>query len=418
MAGDRSFGVGGLAALLALVAGATALLAYAVIEVPVMAAQLPGGEALRHWPVAAVAALTVVLVGALTVAVSRRRPRASISDRADRDDVGRPAGRLDDAAGVGIPRPLRLERIRGRAAVAAGAASAAVLGIAIARDFPLWGIVLATLTPWAPLFVREGIWKYKHYGFYAIFATIALLQVGHLGEHTVQVLQLLLTGGDLARSHGVFGQLDFETVHFVWDTTIWLVTGMLIYKIGGRSRWLWLSFAAASVHEVEHIYLFWIYLADPGFYLRGGFAGLMGMGGLIGSPLARAYLHFAYNFLVVVPMVLAFWDYGRRVHDRFLARALPKLSETELITATALAGRLRVAGNDVIANGGGVLDRLYVVAQGEIEITQRGKTIAVLRQGQSFDARGVVGAMAARAPRGAELLLLGPPAFTTGKVTG
>jgi hypothetical protein len=38
----------------------------------------------------------------------------------------------------------------------------------------------------------------------------------------------------------------------------------------------------------------------------------MGYDGVIGSPLARPYLHFAYNFLVVLPMVLAFWDETRR----------------------------------------------------------------------------------------------------------
>ena len=44
----------------------------------------------------------------------------------------------------------------------------------------------------------------------------------------------------------------------------------------------------------------------------------MGNGGLIGSPVARPYLHFAYNFLVVVPMVLAFLDQTTTIVDRSL----------------------------------------------------------------------------------------------------
>jgi hypothetical protein len=38
----------------------------------------------------------------------------------------------------------------------------------------------------------------------------------------------------------------------------------------------------------------------------------MGYDGVIGSPLARPYLHFAYNFLVILPMGLAFWDETQR----------------------------------------------------------------------------------------------------------
>jgi hypothetical protein len=51
------------------------------------------------------------------------------------------------------------------------------------------------------------------------------------------------------------------------------------------------------------------------FYAAGGFEGIMGYDGVIGSPLARPYLHFAYNFLVIVPMALAFWDETKRVRS-------------------------------------------------------------------------------------------------------
>ena len=37
------------------------------------------------------------------------------------------------------------------------------------------------------------------------------------------------------------------------------------------------------------------------------FAGILGRNGLIGSPLFRPYLHFAYNVVVVVPLVIAVW---------------------------------------------------------------------------------------------------------------
>jgi hypothetical protein len=188
-----------------------------------------------------------------------------------------------------------------------------VVGSAL-MAWPSWAIVSAAVIPWIPLFFLEGIRKYRHYGLYAVFGAITLLQIGHLGEHSVQVGQVFMTNGDLGRSHGVFGQLDFETVHFTWDSIVWLGLGVLLARFGGTNKWLWLSFAAASFHEIEHLYLFFIYKVDPAFYANGGLAGIMGLGGVVGSPLARPYLHFAYNVLVIVPLVFAFWDQTVRVY--------------------------------------------------------------------------------------------------------
>jgi hypothetical protein len=67
---------------------------------------------------------------------------------------------------------------------------------------------------------------------------------------------------------------------------------------------------------MEHVYLYFVFLADMDFYAEGGLAGILGKGGVIGSPLARPYLHFTYNALVTVPMVLALWHESRRVDDR------------------------------------------------------------------------------------------------------
>jgi hypothetical protein len=47
--------------------------------------------------------------------------------------------------------------------------------------------------------------------------------------------------------------------------------------------------------------------------MHGGFEGILGSGGVVGSPLARPYLHFGYNLMVTVPMALALWDESKRV---------------------------------------------------------------------------------------------------------
>jgi hypothetical protein len=46
----------------------------------------------------------------------------------------------------------------------------------------------------------------------------------------------------------------------------------------------------------------------------------MGSGGMIGSPLARPYLHFTYNLPVMVAMVVAWW-YEYRARPRAAAPA-------------------------------------------------------------------------------------------------
>ncbi len=306
-------------ALVLMLAAAGGFIAYLVMYVPV-AAPLPGGhvlwfcplaapplphdQAIRYWTLALAGGGIVLAIDVAIVAVTlavRRRARAQPSD---------PAATQPAAAD-----PLRLERVPLRAVWISAAASVALLLGGALQGYAMWVYVGMALLPWVPLVVLEAAWKYEHYGLWAIFGVVVLLQIGHMGEHTVQVVQLLMYDGALAHSHGIFGALDFETIHFFWDSAIWVCLCLVLPRFH-RNRWLWVAFLAASVHEVEHIYLFWVYRLDPTFYIHGGLAGIMGNGGLIGSPLARPYLHFTYNLLVVVPMVLAFWDQSKQVRLR------------------------------------------------------------------------------------------------------
>jgi hypothetical protein len=172
--------------------------------------------------------------------------------------------------------------------------------------------------PWVPLYLSEASWQYRHYGVYALFGSLALLQLGHLAEHVTQNIQLLLTHGNLRVSHGIFGQLDIETVHFYWNAGIWIGTGALLYKYGLRNAWLTASFIVAGLHSVEHMYLYWLYMTDFAAYAAGGSNGILAAGGLVGGSLARPYLHLVYNVLEVTPFLLAYWDESKRVYDHAL----------------------------------------------------------------------------------------------------
>lgn len=284
-------------------------LAYMAVYVPVLGPKLTREEVNQHW-LAAVVVASVVAVYGVVIA------RAALSAR--RLDAARAGVRAsalsarEQAELPRIPRSLRIENVPARWLKIAAALSLATLPVTIGfGGGRLWLIWLALLAPWVPVVVRESRHKFTYNAVFASFGLLVILQVLHMVEHTTQVVQLAITGGVLAKSHGVIGQLDFETVHFIADTALWISLGLMAVIFRGRNLWLWVAFVAASLHEIEHLYLFWMYAAEHTVYLSGGAAGIMGHYGLIGSPLDRPYLHYTYNFIVFVPLLIAFWDQAR-----------------------------------------------------------------------------------------------------------
>lgn len=292
------------------------ILAYMAINVPVDGPKLLPDEANEHWRAAMIGALVVALGTALVV-VRTVRARQANPDTGVVVDRAAPGVRLPR-----VPRALRFEHVPRRRVVIAAGLSLTTIVVSVLLGAPFWLAWLACLAPWAPLVVAEAEFKYARDAVSACFGLVVLLQALHMVEHTVQVGQLAATMGDLGRSHGIIGQLDFEATHFVADITLWIALGLLTVSFRGRNTWLWVAFAAASLHSVEHFYLFWLHLSDNAFYLSGGFAGIMGRNGLIGSPLDRPYLHYTYNLIVTVPMLIAVWDDARRV-DRLPAAQAP-----------------------------------------------------------------------------------------------
>jgi hypothetical protein len=318
------------ALFMTVMAAAAGVLAFGTMHVPVRMAILPAHRREDYaWLSITAVAFVFTVAGSWVAALLWRMRRTRVALRSPA------SSQAQDEASPGPDQPLRRwaplavlrpELVPAQLIVLTALIALATVVAATLMAWPPWAVISAGLIPWIPLLFVEGIRKYRHYGLYAVFGAITLLQIGHMGEHSVQVGQVFMTGGDLSRSHGVFGQLDFETVHFTWDTTVWIGLGVLLTRFGSTNRWLWLSFAAAGLHEIEHIYLFTVFKTDPAFYMNGGLAGIMGLGGVVGSPLARPYLHFAYNVCVIVPLVFAFWDQTVRVYGnerQAAARAVP-----------------------------------------------------------------------------------------------
>src|ERR1700704_4892777 len=318
-----------------------------------------------------------------------------------------------------LPAAFQVQRLPLRVVIITALLSYGLQIGAIIQGQPIFVIVGLTLLPWVLVLAFEYIWKYEHYGFFAFFMAFVLLQLGHLSEHTVQITQLIATGGNLAKSHGVFGQLDLETVHVVWDSAVWTGLAITLYKFS-HNRWLYVAFFFASAHEVEHLYLYYIYNFDHAFYLSGGFSGVLGNGGVIGSPLLRPYLPFFYHFPVVVPSLIAFVRQTTHAYDQYLARALPHLSETELVATTNRLQRVIARPGDVLVTEGEPSDRFYIVTEGEVELvitTPEGweKTVDKLGPSRFFGELGILtgkNPATARATKHTEMIALDAHSFT------
>ena len=118
---------------------------------------------------------------------------------------------------------------------------------------------------------------------------------------------LELTGAD---ARGILGTLDIEWVHFVWNTWVLLAMLVLVWRFRWN-RWLWLTALLSGWHEIEHIYIFLFVYLPTGI---SGTPGLLAQGGAIagGLPIPRPDLHFLYNLVETIPLVLAFLHQVRR----------------------------------------------------------------------------------------------------------
>lgn len=141
------------------------------------------------------------------------------------------------------------------------------------------------------------------------FALLLVAQAGHLIEHLVQLVQLYAWGIPKQHAHGIVGALDIEWVHFIWNLLVLAVVILIAYWFRSNP-WVMLALILASWHQIEHIYILITYLTTG----VSGSPGLLSRGGIIGGGLAlpRPILHFVYNFVEMVPLVIAFIGIRKR----------------------------------------------------------------------------------------------------------
>ena len=292
----------------------------------------------------------------------------------DRQDDRREAEEAADRLGmrdgrVLRPRLLAIHAVPARIILLTFAMSLALVGLATVVAWPVWAVTLVAILPWVPLFGLEMAWTYRHYGWLALFLVLVVTQVGHSLEHVAQMVQIhaLHLHGQEAR--GVFGNLDVEWVHLIWNSWVLLAVALLLYRYR-RNPWLWVTACVAVWHEIEHMFI----MVE---YLRTGVAGTPGLlakGGEIGGGLlARPDLHFLYNVVETTPLLIAFGYTLKRTYNSWLERAFPELPKQALAHATAGLIVRRMQPGSVLYTRGEAAHHVYVLVKGRIEVVDWGE---------------------------------------------
>jgi hypothetical protein len=143
-----------------------------------------------------------------------------------------------------------------------------------------------------------------------------VIVLGHWLEHLTQIYQVYVWGWMPQEAQGVLGVwfpalASSEVLHFTYNLFLW--GGLLLLRPGfhGRARTSWnIALVAQSWHFFEHFLLQVQWLT--GMYLFGA-AQQISIGQLW---FPRVELHFAYNLIVFIPMVIGMIDYFNPPADK------------------------------------------------------------------------------------------------------
>src|SRR6266852_8278244 len=192
-----------------------------------------------------------------------------------------------------VPLPLILLT----AGISAGLVATFWLGWAI------WQVAILVILAWLPLFFLKTVSIHRQYGWLAFFFILVVTQGAHVLEHVAQMVQIHLLGLSGLQARGIFGMLDIEWVHFIWNSWVLLCAVLLVFLFR-KNPWLWVLLVIAVWHEIEHVSIMSVFLRTghvgaPGLLARGGAIG----GGL---PLSRPDLHVCYNLLEELVLIIAY----------------------------------------------------------------------------------------------------------------
>ncbi len=190
----------------------------------------------------------------------------------------------------------------------------AVISVGLVTTFwlgwAIWQVAILVILAWLPLFFLKTVSIQRQYGWLAFFFILVVTQGAHVLEHVAQMVQIHLLGLSGLQARGILGMLDIEWVHFIWNAWVLLCAVLLVFLFR-KNPWLWVLLVIAVWHEIEHVSIMSVFLRTghvgaPGLLARGGAIG----GGL---PLSRPDLHFYYNLLEELVLIIAYLSQIRRL---------------------------------------------------------------------------------------------------------
>lgn len=271
-------------------------------------------------------------------------------------------------------------------------ASYIIVGLCWLGGAPEYVAFPASLLPWIPIAFFEVEWTYKHFGWFALFLVMAIVQTLHYSEHIIEVIQYHIFNTPAKDSLALFSRLNVEGVHFAGDSFLTFGTLALIYKFP-RNPWLWVALPFQIIHQAEHTFLFWEHVVDN--YPAGG-AGLFAKGGAVVGDwgLIRPDLHFIYNTLYTIPFVIALVYQLKRTYDEALDEAFPEAPKTELIEAAKHLETFKYQPGETVCAEGDLAHRVYVITDGEANVIDnegdQEVVIDTLTHGKVFGEHGVL----------------------------
>jgi len=167
----------------------------------------------------------------------------------------------------------------------------------------IWQVAILVILAWLPPFFLKTVSIHRQYGWLAFFFILVVTQGAHLLEHVAQMVQIHLLGLSGLQARGILGMLDIEWVHFIWNSWV-LICAVLLVFLFRKNPWLWALLLISTWHEVEHVYIMSVFLRTG----HVGSPGLLASGGAIGGglPLSRPDLHFYYNLLEELILIIAY----------------------------------------------------------------------------------------------------------------
>lgn len=144
-----------------------------------------------------------------------------------------------------------------------------------------------------------------------VLSLYMVIVFGHWAEHIAQAYQVFVLGWARPEAGGVLG-LWFpelaasEILHFVYNLS--LLAGLVLLRHGFRGRartWWTVATAVQGWHFFEHLLLQVQWLT--GFYLFGAAQ----QTSILQLWVPRVELHFLYNTLVFLPMVIGMYRHAR-----------------------------------------------------------------------------------------------------------